>query len=711
MYDTFVQRLRAMPSVIGRSARFSSEPYDVAVATVPTSATGQSPTEHAGEQRRWRAVAVGVAAFATLYALVPVATSVRDSVTLVTDLAAVALIVLGIHRYRPATPYAWGLIAGGILAWGVGDALWFGYTLAGEDPFPSAADLFYLGGYPLVAAGLVVGIRWRTPRRDIRVLIDAGIVAVSATAVGWVYVAETWSAEETAFNGLVAAAYPVADVLLCAIAVRLALGGGWRTVRSLQLLLLAVGMTFLGDLLFALDEIGDVGLTHLSDALLVIAIPVFGLAGSHSTMVELTEEAPTPPAEPSVERMLFLSAFALVPAVIIVVQSVQGETRYLPVAAAATFLLGALMIMRFADLAAGARRAAAQEALVSRFASELLASTGRAELYAHAERTAQELIGGRTARVVEPDQVDEQDYAFAAPIAVRGDVVAHLVADVEQQGLARRRNVLSTVAAELSLALEREELLAGERAAVRALAEQNERLQELDRLKDQFVSTVSHELRTPLAAVVGYLELVREGEAGELNEVQARFLGIVNRNADRLSTLVDDILEIARMDAEGLTLALGPVDVTRLAADEIESSRASAGQKGVDVRFEAPDGPLVLQADPRRLAEVLGNLLSNAIKFTPEGGSVTVSVDRQGERVVLEVADTGVGIPADEVDKLFERFFRASTAATIRGTGLGLSIAKSIVEAHGGTLAVRSTVGVGTTFTLALPLDAAEVAA
>jgi signal transduction histidine kinase len=682
----------------------------VAVATVPTSATGPSPSEHADGQRRWRAVAIGVAVFAAFYVLAPVTTTVRDSVTLVTDLGAVALIVLGIHRYRPATPYAWGLIAGGILAWGIGDALWLGYTLAGDDPFPSPADLFYLAGYPLVAAGLLVGIRWRTPRRDVRVLIDAGIVTVSATAVGWVYVAETWSAEESAFDGLVAAAYPLADVLLCAIAVRLALGGGWRNVRSLQLLLLAVGMTFLGDFLFALDEIGDLGLTRLSDALLVIAIPVFGLAAFHPTMVALTEEAPTPPAEPSVERMLFLSAFVLVPAVIIVVQSVQGETRYLPVAAAATFLLGALMIMRFADLAAGARRAAAQEAVVSRFASELLASAGRAELYRHAERTAQELVGGRTARVVEPDQDDVEDYAFAAPIAVRGEVVAHLVADVDPQGLARRRNVLSTIAAELSLALEREELLDGERAAARALAEQNERLQEIDRLKDQFVSTVSHELRTPLAAVIGYLELVREGEAGELNEVQARFLDVVHRNADRLHTLVDDILEIAKMDAEGLTLHPAEVDLVELVVSEIESTHAAAERKGVEVRFEEPDEPCVLSADRKRLVQVLGNLLSNAIKFTPEGGSVTLSLDREGDAAVLEVADTGVGIPADEVEKLFGRFFRASTATTIRGTGLGLSIVKSIVEAHGGTLGVRSTVGVGTTFTIGLPLGVAPEA-
>ena len=196
-----------------------------------------------------------------------------------------------------------------------------------------------------------------------------------------------------------------------------------------------------------------------------------------------------------------------------------------------------------------------------------------------------------------------------------------------------------------------------------------------------------------------------DGEAGELTETQARFLEIVSRNATRLNGLVDDILSVARIDAGRLTIEREPVDLVALVEGELESARAAADSEGVDLRFRPSAERLPLFADPRRLAEVIGNLLSNAIKFTPEGGSVTVRLDREGDGAVLEVADTGVGIPADEVGRLFERFFRASTAATIRGTGLGLSIAKSIAEAHGGTISVRSTEGVGTTFTLELPVS------
>ena len=173
---------------------------------------------------------------------------------------------------------------------------------------------------------------------------------------------------------------------------------------------------------------------------------------------------------------------------------------------------------------------------------------------AHAERTVQTLTGGRSARVVAPGEAEDDGYAFRASIPVRGVVVADLVADVDTAQLARLRDLLDSVAAELSLALEREELLDSEREAARALAAQNEQLQELDRLKDQFVSTVTHELRTPLSAVVGYLELVLDGEAGELTEMQARFLEIVSRNATRLNGLVDDILTVARLDAGRMTI-------------------------------------------------------------------------------------------------------------------------------------------------------------
>jgi signal transduction histidine kinase len=211
--------------------------------------------------------------------------------------------------------------------------------------------------------------------------------------------------------------------------------------------------------------------------------------------------------------------------------------------------------------------------------------------------------------------------------------------------------------------------------------------------------------------MVGYLELVMAGETGEVNGEQRRFLEIVNRNCERLNRLVDDILFVARVDAGRLSLDLEWVDLARLAADSVESARAAAESKGLVLRLSDEVDLPPLWADPLRLTQLLDNLLSNALKFTPEGGTVSVTVARRAETAHLEISDTGVGIPEQELGDLFKRFFRASTTASAPGTGLGLSIAESIVEVHGGTISVESEVGAGTTFSVDLPLQAPPEAA
>jgi signal transduction histidine kinase len=226
---------------------------------------------------------------------------------------------------------------------------------------------------------------------------------------------------------------------------------------------------------------------------------------------------------------------------------------------------------------------------------------------------------------------------------------------------------------------------------------------ELDRMRDAFVATVSHELRTPLTSISGFLEMMQEEEAG-LGATGRTYLDVIRRSTERLHALVEDLLLIAQIEAKRVELQLAPVDVAPLLARAVEAFRPSADDKGVALELTTDHPPLV-RADSKRLTQVLDNLVANAVKFTNDGGTVTVSVAAHGENVRLEVADTGIGVPAEELGQVFSRFFRSSTATrlAIPGTGLGLAISRALVEQHGGTIAFESAEGEGTQVVVTLP--------
>ncbi|MGZ4408519.1 MAG: sensor histidine kinase [Gaiellaceae bacterium] len=263
--------------------------------------------------------------------------------------------------------------------------------------------------------------------------------------------------------------------------------------------------------------------------------------------------------------------------------------------------------------------------------------------------------------------------------------------------------VLTTVAAITGLMVQR--LVAEVRRRNTQLAEQNERLRELDRLKDEFVATASHELRTPLTSISGYLEMSLDPAEGSLSPTRETHLRIVQRNVDRLSILVDQLLFLARADSHPLELDRQPVDLGGILVEAAESARPAAGAKNITLVIA--EGP-ALQAltDRPQLLRVVENLVTNAIKFTPDGGSVRLVARPERGSAVLEVADTGIGIPRAEQADLFNRFFRGTSATenAIPGSGLGLAISQVIAEAHGGSIQVESTPGAGSAFRLALPL-------
>jgi two-component system phosphate regulon sensor histidine kinase PhoR len=233
------------------------------------------------------------------------------------------------------------------------------------------------------------------------------------------------------------------------------------------------------------------------------------------------------------------------------------------------------------------------------------------------------------------------------------------------------------------------------------------KLRDLDRRKDDFLSTVSHELRTPLTSIVGYLELVRDGAAGEVPEKIDKFLDVVDRNATRLRSLIEDLLVLARIEDGSLKASRSPVDFAEVIGHAAETVRLQAQEGGVSLSVDPGPAGLTVMGDARHLDMVALNIISNAVKFTPSGGRVAVMVrhDVDTEEVLLTCADSGIGIPESDQAGMFGRFFRASNATlhAIPGTGLGMSVIKGIVDAHGGAIALTSREGKGTIVTVRLP--------
>lgn len=231
-----------------------------------------------------------------------------------------------------------------------------------------------------------------------------------------------------------------------------------------------------------------------------------------------------------------------------------------------------------------------------------------------------------------------------------------------------------------------------------------DRLRELDAAKDGFVATVHHELRTPLSSILGYIELLEDGDGGELPAQARKMLRIIERNGQRLSTLVENVLALSVLDA-GSKLATSPIDVVHLIDSAMTDLLPLSATKRVSFELVPTETPHVVSGMWELLERVFVNVLSNAVKFSPDDGVVTVRFLSDDSMVRACIEDSGMGIPADELPRLLDRFYRASNSvsAEIPGTGLGLSIAAQAVERHGGKLSIESELGVGTKVTVELP--------
>jgi PAS domain S-box-containing protein len=280
----------------------------------------------------------------------------------------------------------------------------------------------------------------------------------------------------------------------------------------------------------------------------------------------------------------------------------------------------------------------------------------------------------------------------------RLDLVDGCILDLEQHPLAEEgihlgslwlfRDVTAEVATRA--ALERDS-----RAAAFALERQN-----------RLLATVSHEFRTPLTALLSFAELLADPRLGALNETQRSAIEVITRNTERLLRLVDDLLLLTRLESKQLPLRFSEVDVPELVRAAVADRALEARARHVEITCEADEGPPLL-ADTGRLHQVLGNVLSNALKFGAGGGSIQVSAEFSASAWAIETADSGIGIPPDDLVRITHSFERGSNAvdAGISGSGLGLAVCREVVELHGGTLSIASVLNVGTTVRIVLPVE------
>jgi signal transduction histidine kinase len=270
----------------------------------------------------------------------------------------------------------------------------------------------------------------------------------------------------------------------------------------------------------------------------------------------------------------------------------------------------------------------------------------------------------------------------------------------------------------LSKALAEKHRFTGLQGSIVDLEKANEELRKIDAMKSEFVSIASHELRTPLAAIKNAVQLMLSGKTGEINENQTKFLSMAERNINRLTNILNDLLNLSRIESGKIELKFEKVDLKGVLELTASSLTPQADVKSIQIEVEVPEQLPTVHGDQEKIEQILTNLIGNSIKFTPEGGRILITAklflkEREGaygDFVAVSVKDTGIGIPPEHLESIFEKFHQVESSLhrSVSGTGLGLAITKGLVEVHQGKIWVESEVGNGSTFTFTLPISEGE---
>ncbi|MBO9541150.1 MASE1 domain-containing protein [bacterium] len=485
----------------------------------------------------------------------------------------------------------------------------------------------------------------------------------------------------------------------------------WSTRRSLELLALLTGIALICRVVFGgffLPESQQFSLAHLVIPFLVLAAVRFEQRGATSANLvfwggvvwgTLRGVAPSAGLAPSEAVLLSQSLVAIVAATMLLLATIVSERRQ------------ALASLSHSETRL---RAIVDNATDGIFIKDL---EGR-YVFINAARAAQldqpvsALLGHRDEELFEPESAERIHQSGRIVLdtgqaSYREDTVRSLDG-TERTLLTNLFPYRSAQGQLLGLIGISRDITARKRAEA-DLASAYSRLKELDLLKSNLINAVSHELRTPLTSIQGFAEFLEDRLAGDLTTEQEHFVQQIQQGSRRLTHLVDDLLDVARLESGSFRLALEDANLSQVVRESVMSFRPQAKEAGIALTAEGIETPQTIRMDPKRVGQILLNLIGNAIKFTRPGGRITVSVTRNAREVHIQVHDTGIGIPPEDLPHVFDKFYQVDNSLTRRrgGTGLGLAITKALVEAHGGTIGVLSEWHQGSTFWFTLPLGAA----
>jgi PAS domain S-box-containing protein len=645
--------------------------------------------------------------------------------------AFIAVASCGYAAYRNVgrTRLAWSMFAASAFSWAVGEMVWAVYEVGmGIDvPFPSWADAGYLLAIPFAITGVFAftSAPTRLATRSETVLAGS-IVALSLLFIAWAYgLGQVYEQSSQSFTAqVIALAYPIGDIVTATVLVVALRRARRPEVGRMLLLLGGLACNALADSAFAfMTANGTYGvLGSVLDAGWVVGYLLIALAPlwpARATNVEVAEG----PIELWQLALPWVAVLAASVTVFRLALVNEGLDRFATVLAGGIGILfvanqvlthrDSLDLLEKSHKAEGqlARRNSLLDEIVShaplgiaRVGADMKVIDVNPRMAALLRTEPSKMVGAAVAAYLHPDEFERVFEVFQPLWRGAVDTVESesraIRADSSEVWLHWSATGVRNARGRIDYFIAMYEDSDAEHAANAAAAAHLAGLERLNRLKSEFVSLVSHEFRTALVGISGFSEMIRDEDVS-LDEAKA-YAGDINKDAERLNRMINDMLDLDRIEAGRLTLQVQPVDVNALLGDALERARAASSRHTFAPSL-ATENPTV-QADPDRLAQVVSNLLSNAIKYSPEGGEIALtSLTRDGV-VEVSVRDHGVGIEPEFVDRLFSRYERYEKSSNkILGTGLGLAITRQIIEMHGGKIWVDSKPGEGSDFRFTIP--------